>query len=66
MTPVVGELTGILGDVGNLVTAGIEWMGDFLSAITSDTSKVLVTFVVAVPLVGLGAGLLKRLLSIRG
>jgi len=58
-------LTGILADVGNLVSAGIQWMGNFVSAITNDTSKILVTFVVAVPLVGLGIGLLKRLVSVR-
>ena len=58
--------TGILADVGNLVTAAIDWMGQFLAEITSDSSKVLVTFVVAVPLVGLGIGLLRRLISTRG
>ena len=60
-----GEVTGILADVGNLVTQAISWMSSFITAITSDTSKILVTFVVAVPLVGLGIGLLKRLVSVR-
>lgn len=66
MIPAFGEGTGILTDVGNLVTSGISWMGDFLAEITADTSKILVTFVVAVPLVGLGVGLLKRLIHTRG
>ena len=57
--------TSILTDVGNLVTEAISWMGDFLAEITADESKILVTFVVAVPLVGLGIGLLKRLVSVR-
>jgi len=58
--------TGILADVGNLITNAISWMGQFLSEITSDSSKILVTFVVAIPLVGLGISLLQRLLSTRG
>lgn len=66
MNPALAEGTGILTDVGNLVTSGISWMGDFLTEITADTSKILVTFVVAVPLVGLGVGLLKRLIHTRG
>lgn len=67
MTPVVAEgATGILADVGNFITEAVSWMGTFLGEITSDSSKVLVTFVVAVPLCGLGIGLLKRLISVRG
>lgn len=61
-----GEATGILETVGDLVTKGIDWMGDFLTEITNDTSGILITFVVAVPLVGLGVGLLKRLIHVRG
>lgn len=61
-----GSGEGILDTAGQLVTKGISWMGDFLTEITSDTSGILVTFVVAVPLVGLGVGLLKRLIHVRG
>lgn len=61
----MGETTtGILADVGNLVSNAIDWMGQFLSEITTDSSKVLVTFVVAVPLVGLGVSLLNRLIRV--
>ena len=56
----------LLGNVSAFVTEAITWMGQFLGQITSDTSGVLVTFVVALPLVGLGVGLLKRLISVRG
>lgn len=59
-------MSTLLGNVTTFVTDAIGWMGQFLSEITSDTSGVLVTFVVAVPLVGLGIGLLKRLISVRG
>lgn len=59
-------MSTLLGNVTTFVTDAIGWMGQFLSEITSDSSGVLVTFVVAVPLVGLGIGLLKRLISVRG
>lgn len=49
--------------VGSVVTAGITYMGQFATAITSHT--ILVLGVVAVPLVGLGAGLLGRMLRKR-
>lgn len=59
-------MTDLLSSVTQFVTNAVSWMGTFLGQITSDTSGVLVTFVVAVPLVGLGIGLLKRLISVRG
>lgn len=59
-------MSTLLANVTTFVTSAISWMGQFLSEITSDTSGVLVTFVVALPLVGLGIGLLKRLISVRG
>lgn len=66
MTPVFLDGTpSILTDVGNFIQSAISWMGQFLSEITSDTSKILVTFVVALPLCGLGISLLQRLLSTR-
>lgn len=62
----VTEVTvaGILEIVSTLVTSSISWMGDFLAAITA--SPVLTIFCIAVPLVGLGVGILKRLLGTRG
>lgn len=59
-------MADLLSSVTTFVTQAVSWMGTFLGQITSDTSGVLVTFVVAVPLVGLGIGLLKRLISVRG
>ena len=63
--PIVAEATGIFADVGTLIQNAITWMGQFLTEITNDSSKILVTFVVALPLVGLGISLLQRLLSTR-
>lgn len=53
-------VTSILQNVGSVVTESISWMGDFLTEITSN--PILFIFVVAVPLVGLGVGLLNRLI----
>lgn len=49
----------ILESVGTFVTSAIGWMGDFLTEITA--SPVLTIFVIAIPLVGLGIGLMNRL-----
>lgn len=57
-------IANIIETVSTLVTGAIGWMTDFLGAITS--SPVLTIFCIAVPLVGLGVGLLGRLLGTRG
>lgn len=54
----------ILTAVGDVFTAAIGWVGDVGTTITGD--PVLMLFCVAVPLVGLGIGIFKRLLSTRG
>lgn len=52
-------MDSILTSISSVVTKAIDWMGDFLTAITG--SPVLLLFVVAIPVVGLGIGLLNRL-----
>lgn len=49
--------------VGTYVTAAIGWMGDFADEIADQ--PILVLGVVAVPLVGVGASLLGKLLRKR-
>lgn len=61
MTPT--PIEGLMTSVGQLVTAAIPWMGSFATQIAA--KPILVLGVVAVPLVGLGAGLLGRLLKKR-
>lgn len=56
-------MSALITSVTTVVTAAIGWMGDFADAITSNT--ILTLGVVAVPLVGLGAGLLGRMLKKR-
>lgn len=64
MTPVTG-MAALISAIGSFVTGAISWMGEYVSAITASGNEVLLLAVVCVPLVGLGAGLVKRLVSIR-
>lgn len=56
-------MASLITSVTSVVTAAIGWMGDYADAIAAN--DILVLGVVAVPLVGLGAGLLGRLLKKR-
>lgn len=51
----------ILENVGSIVTSAISWMGSFASFVTDNP---LVLMFVLIPLVGLGIGLFRRLLSL--
>lgn len=59
----VGEVTvsSILGNVGDIFTSAIEWVGDVAATVVGN--PILMVFAV-LPLVGLGVGLFKRLLSV--
>lgn len=60
-TPAVGTLASIIGDVGSLVTAAVSWIGSFVGAITGNP---LILMFVIVGFVGLGVGLIKRLIRL--
>lgn len=62
METVVVTMTEIISSVTEVVTAAFGWMGTALAEITSE--PVLLLFCVAIPLVGLGIGLVKRLISV--
>lgn len=51
----------VLNSVSSVVTASIGWIGEYVSVITSTPLLLLFT---TIPLVGLGIGLLRRLLSV--
>lgn len=55
------SFSAIVADVGSIVTGSISWIGSFVGAITSHP---LLLLIAVIPLVGLGAGLLKRLFSV--
>lgn len=62
-------MAAILDAVSQVVTASISWMTSFLGVITATNSEgaltnpILLLFVI-IPLVGLGIGLLKRLMNL--
>ena len=56
-------MSSILSAVGSVVTAAIGWTGDYLDLITGE--DVLLLFCIALPLVGLGIGVIRRLTNIR-
>lgn len=60
-TPTVGTLAAILADVGSMVTSSVGWVGSFVGAVTSN--PLLEAFVI-VSFVGLGVGLIKRLVRL--
>lgn len=57
-------MAALLTAVGDVVTAALGWVGDVATTVTAE--PMLLLFCVGVPLVGLGVGMLKRLLSVRG
>lgn len=63
MNEPVSTMSALLTSIGSVVTAAVTWMGDFATAITSN--DLLVLGVVAIPCVGLGVGLIRRLLKLR-
>lgn len=54
-------MSSLLSDVSSIVTAAISWIGDFLQVITSN--PLLLAFIV-VGFVGIGIGLLRRLMHV--
>ena len=58
----VSIMSSLLTDIGSVVTAAIGWVEDFAESIAGN--DLLILAVVAVPLVGLGVGLLRRLISL--
>lgn len=54
----------IITAITSVVTAAVGWLTTYVGAITASGNEVLLLMVVAVPLVGLGVGLLKRLLRV--
>ena len=56
-------LDTILNSIGSVVTSAITWMGDYLSLITKTGNEILFIFTV-IPLVGLGVGLIRRMINI--
>lgn len=59
---VINPLTDFITNMSSLVTAAMDWMKSAWGTISGD--PVLMTIVVGLPLVGLGIGLLSRLIRV--
>lgn len=57
-------MAALITAITSVVTAAIDWLTSYVGAITATGNEVLLLWVVAVPLVGLGVGLLRRLLRV--
>lgn len=57
-------MAALIAAITSVVTAAVGWLTSYVGAITASGNEVLLLMVVAVPLVGLGVGLLKRLLRV--
>ena len=57
-------ISTLLGHVGTVFTQCVTWVGSVATAITGNV--VLELFCIAIPLVGLGVVMFKRLLRTRG
>lgn len=60
-TPAAGSIAAILADISSIVTSGISWIGSFVGAITSNP---LILLFVVIAFVGLGVGLIRRLIRL--
>ena len=61
MTTTTVTIATILDSVSDIVTAAITWIGDFVGVITANP---LILMFVIVAFVGLGVGLIKRLIRL--
>lgn len=58
-------MASMIAAISALVTASVGWIGDYIGAITAEGNEILLLCCVAVPLVGLGVGLVRRLISLK-
>ena len=63
MEGAASALSTIITNIGSVVTGAIGWMGDYLGLITQSGNEILFVFTV-IPLVGLGIGLIRRMINI--
>lgn len=56
----------VISAIGDFIDGAVSWMGTILRTITATGNEVLLIFCVCVPLVGLGIGMLSRLIHVRG
>lgn len=61
ITPGLSGMAAIIADITSLVTAAVSWIGSYVTVITGN--PLLLIFVI-VAFVGLGVGLIQRLIKL--
>lgn len=61
MTTSTVTIASIVGDISTIVTSSVSWVGSFVGAITANP---LILMFVIIGFVGLGVGLIKRLVRL--
>lgn len=56
-------MASLITSAGTVVTAAIGWIGNYVTCLTTSGNELLLLFAL-LPLVGLGIGLLKRMISL--
>lgn len=56
-------MAGLVTAVDAIVTGAVGWIGDYISAIGQSGNEILLFFML-IPVVGLGVGLIKRMISL--
>lgn len=60
-TPAASSMAGILSSISSVVTSAITWIGQFVTVITGNP---LILLFVILAFVGLGVGLISRLIKL--
>lgn len=55
-------MAGLINNASALIASAIDWMGQYVTAISATGNELLLLFTI-LPLVGLGIGLIKRMIS---
>lgn len=62
MEPTVTAMDNIITNVGKVVSAGMDWLGEAVTTVTSSGNELLLLFV-TVGFIGTGIGLMRRLVG---
>lgn len=62
MEPTPTAMDALITNVGKVVTAGMDWLGDAVTAVTASGNELLLLFV-TVGFIGTGIGLMRRLIG---
>lgn len=62
MEPTVTAMDNIITNVGKVVSAGMDWLGEAVTTVTASGNELLLLFV-TVGFIGTGIGLMRRLVG---